>query len=123
MSRANLTEGVIMYIEEKLDQLLIKQQELISRVELFLPNIEHEKGVIHFLEITKSTFNKYISEGIFIEGLHFVKAGKKRVFIPEAIIKLKQSGVKGRRKASSKQDKLDAINQHLGIIPEYRSAV
>ena len=112
-----------MYIEDKLDELIAEQKRLLDMVELFLPNLETEKGVIHFLEITKSTFNKYISEGIFIEGLHFVKAGKKRVFIPEAIIKLKQSGVKGRRKASSKQDKLDAINQHLGIIPEYRSAV
>lgn len=112
-----------MHLEEKLDLLILKQAQLLEMVELFLPNLENEKGVIHFLEITKNTFNTYIKDDIFIEGLHFLKEKNKRIFIPDAIVRLKKSGIKGKRKTSSKQDKLDAINQHLGIIPEYRSAV
>lgn len=114
---------MIMYIEDKLDLLLTKQEELLGRVELFLPNLEYEKGVIHFLEITKNTFNKYLKNGIFIEGIHFIKEGNKRIFIPDAVIRLKKSGVKGKKISSAKQDKIDAINKQLGMIPEYRSAV
>ncbi len=112
-----------MHLEEKLDILLEKQNQLLERVELFLPDLKKEKGVIHFLEITKNTFNSYMKDGIFIEGKHFIKEGKAKVFIPDAVIELKKSGVKGKRKTSTKQDTLDAVNLQLGIIPECRSAV
>ena len=60
---------------------------------------------------------------MFIEGVHFVKAGRTRVFIPDEIIKLKKYGIKGKRKSSNKQDVLDAVNLQLGTIPLRRSAV
>jgi hypothetical protein len=112
-----------MFLEEKIDLLIDEQKQIKNMVEIFLPNLETEKGVIHFLEITKNTFNKYLNEGILQEGIHFVKDGRKRIFVPEEIVRLKKSGVKGRRKNLPKQDTLDAVNQKLGIIPEYRSAV
>ena len=112
-----------MYLEEKIDRILLEQKRLLELVELFLPNLETEKGVIHFLEITKNTFNTYIKDGIFVEGQHYVKEGTTKVFIANAIIELKKSGVKGKRKRSTKQDKLDAVNLQLGIIRECRSAV
>ena len=112
-----------MYLEEKIDKLIAEQARLVNMVELFLPNLETEKGVIHFLEITKNTFNKYVKDGVFVEGIHFIKENRKRIFIPEEIIKLKKSGIKGRRKSSNKQDKLEAVNLQLGIMPECRSAV
>lgn len=114
--------GCDMFIEEKIDKMLTEQARLIEMVKLFLPNLETEKGVVHFLEITKNTFNTYLSDGVFIEGVHFVKNGKTRVFVPEEIIKLKKSGVKGKRKMFSKQDEIDTINQHLGIISTCRHA-
>lgn len=108
-----------MYLEEKIDALLAKQNELIEMVQLFLPNLETEKGVIHFLEITKNTFNTYLSENVFMEGIHYQKINAKRVFIPEEIIKLKRIGVKGKRKKinNSKQETLDYLNKKLGIMP------
>ena len=112
-----------MYIEDKLNELLVEQKRLYKKIELFLPDISSEKGVIHFLEITKNTFNTYMKDGVFVEGQHFIKKGKTKVFIPDGIIELKKSGVKGKRKRSSKQDKLDAVNLQLGIIPMCRSAV
>jgi len=105
-----------MYLEEKLDKLIAEQKRILNMVEQFLPNLENEKGVIHFLEITKNTFNTYVKKGVFIEGYHFTIEKKSKVFIPDAIIELKKSGIKGKRKARTKQDELDAVNQQLGII-------
>jgi len=116
-------ECFIMHIEEKLDLILKEQETIREMIELFLPNLESEKGVIHFLEVTKNTFNNYISKGILVEGKHFIKKAKRKVFIPDAVIELKKSGIKGKRHASSKQDTLDAVNLQLGIIPMCRSAV
>jgi len=112
-----------MYLEQKLDLLILEQKQLIEMVKLFLPNLETEKGVIHFLEITKNTFNNYVKNDIFIEGIHFVKNERKRIFVPEEIIKLKKCGIKGKRKSSNKQDKLEAVNIQLGIMSGCRSAV
>lgn len=105
-----------MYLEEKIDQILAEQKSLHEKIKLFLPNLKSEKGVIHFLEITKNTFNTYLKNGTFVEGKHFIKEEKNKVFIPDAIVELKKSGIKGKRKTSIKQDKLDAVNKQLGII-------
>jgi len=112
-----------MYLEEKIDLLIQNQNKLLEKVELFLPNLENERSVIHFFEITKNTFNTYIKEGILSENIHYIKKGKNRIFIPDEIIKLKKSGIKGKRKTSRKQDQLDAVNKTLGIITECRRAV
>ena len=114
----------MMYLEEKIDHLLSEQKRLIDMVELFLPNLESEKGVIHFLEITKNTFNTYIKNGVLQENIHYTKEGNKRVFIPDEIVKLKKSGVKGRHKSSQQdQSTIDTVNAKLGIISECRHAV
>ena len=112
-----------MYLEEKIDLLLSEHNQLVDMVKLFLPNLETEKGVIHFLEITKNTFNTYLREKVLKEGIHYTKDERKKIFVPEEIVKLKESGIKGRRKSSNKQDKLEAVNLQLGIMPGCRSAV
>lgn len=112
-----------MYLEEKIDQILLEQKRLVEMVELFLPNLETEKGVIHFLEITKTTFNTYIKNEVLQEGLHYNKQGNKYIFIPEAIVNLKKSGVKGRHKQSAEDEAtLEAVNAKLGIIQKCRHA-
>ena len=111
-----------MYLEEKLDHLIVEQKRLREMVELFLPNLETEKGVIHFLEITKNTFNTYLNDGVFTEGVHFVKKSNIRTFVPDEIIKLKKCGIKGRHKSLTKQDEIDFVNKHFGIISTCRHA-
>ena len=114
----------MMYLEEKIDKLIVEQKRLIEMVELFLPNLETEKGVIHFLEITKATLNTYIKNEVLEENIHYAKQDGKRIFIPDAIVKLKKSGVKGRHKQTLKDEaELEAVNAKLGIIPECRHAV
>jgi hypothetical protein len=105
-----------MYLEEKLDTLIKKQKELIAMVEIFLPDLTTEKGVIHFLEITKNTFNNYMKNDVFIEGQHFVKKRGKRVFNPQEIIKLKKVGIKGKHKNNTQLDTLDFLNKKLAIM-------
>jgi hypothetical protein len=104
-----------MFLEERLLKLTEKIDLLNQKVDLFLPNLETEKGVIHFLEITKETFNSYIDRGIFIENEHFVYDGKKRIFYPDSIIELKKYGIKGKRSISSKQIEVQSIKAKLGI--------
>jgi len=114
----------MMFIEEKLDKLIAEQARLLDMVELFLPNLETEKGVIHFLEITKETLNTYIKKDILEEGVHYVKRQNRRVYLPDAIVKLKKVGVKGKRRTSKEDEaRLEAVNAKLGIISECRHAV
>lgn len=105
-----------MYVEQQIELLINEIKTLSAKVELFLPNLEDENGVIHFLEITKNTFNNYLNSGVFIEGVHFVKNGGKRKFVPSSILKLKQSGIKGKRKVSNKQDTISDIKMKLGLV-------
>ncbi|MEN4052922.1 hypothetical protein [Sulfurimonas sp. NWX79] len=107
-------------MEEKLDLILKNQKFINEKIDLFLPDISTEKGVIHFLNITKNTYNAYLNNGVLIEGIHYIVEGEKRVFNSEAVIKLKKGGVKGKhrtRATSNNQNKIDAINRQLGIIP------
>jgi len=112
-----------MYLEEKIDNLLELSEELINMIRLFLPNLETEKGVIHFLEITRNTFNSYMNQGVFVEGKHYVKNGKQKIFIPDEIVKLKQEGVKGMRKKQTKQEMTEEVKSRIGIISTGRGAV
>lgn len=106
-----------MYLEEKVEELLTKVDSLNQKVDLFLPNLETEKGVIHFLEITKDTFNNYLSKGHIVEGKHFTFEGKRRVFIAEAVIQLKKSGVKGKRSILSKEKvEINSLKNKLGLV-------
>ncbi len=110
-----------MFLEEKIDYLISEQKRLGEMVELFLPNLEREKGVIHFLEITKNTFNSYMKDEVFQENLHYTKDGNQRIFVPDEIVKLKKNGVKGRHKSSQKDKAtIDTVNAKLGIISECR---
>jgi len=104
-----------MYLEEQISMLIKLIQELSDKVDLFLPNLKSEKGVIHFLEITKETLNNYYERGYLLEGVHFTIVNNKKIFIPESIVNLKQMGIKGKRTQSTKQEQVNSIKEKLGI--------
>ena len=112
-----------MYLEEKLDLLLKQNEELKSYIKLFLPDLTTDKGVIHFLEITRNTFNTYLNNNTFIEGSHYIKEGNKRIFLSTEIINLKKLGVKGKRNKSAKQNSMEIAKASLCIMPLSRSAM
>lgn len=112
-----------MCLEDKLDLILNQQEKFNGYIELFMPDLTTEKGVIHFFEITRTTFNTYISNNTFIEGVHYIKDGKKRVFVSDKIIRLKKLGIKGKRNKNTNQDILDIANANLDMICPSRSAM
>lgn len=111
-----------MYVEEKLDLLINEIQSLREDMKLFIPDLTKEKGVIHFLEITKNTFNTYIKEDILEDGIHYTVIKNKNVFIPQAIKDFKKSGQVGRKRKNSKIETLDIINKRLSTITMSRSS-
>lgn len=111
-----------MYVEEKIDLLLEEILNLKSDIKLFFPDLTTEKGVIHFLEITKTTFNTYIKNNIFEEGVHYYNEKNCKVFFADEIIKFKQSGQVGRKRKDTNKDTLEGVKHILDIFNGSRSA-
>lgn len=111
-----------MYVEEKIDLLLKEILNLKSDIKLFLPDLTTQKGVIHFLEITKNTFDNYINNNIFEEGIHYYKDKDKRVFYSDEIINFKKSGQVGRKRKDSNKDALEGVKHILDIFSGSKSA-
>lgn len=111
-----------MYVEEKIDLLLEEILNLKSDIKLFLPDLTTQKGVIHFLEITKNTFNKYINDNIFEDGIHYYKEKEEKIFCSDEIIKFKQSGQVGRKRNDTDKNTLEGVKQRLDIFNGSKSA-
>lgn len=111
-----------MYLEEIMMQILEEIRSLNSSINLFLPDLTTQNGVIHFLEITKTTFNTYIKNNIFEEGVHYYNEKNCKVFFADEIIKFKQSGQVGRKRKDTNKDNLEGVKQRLGIFNGSRSA-
>jgi hypothetical protein len=104
-----------MYLEEKLDKLIDLMQSLEKKVDIFIPDLTTERGVMSLIGVSKETINSYYERAILVENIHFIFEGKKRVFFPEAIIKLKKEGIKGKRTQSRKQEQVNSLKEKLGI--------
>jgi hypothetical protein len=90
-----------MYLEQKLDEILKKLDKQEKMIKLFVPDLSKKKEVQHFLQITRQTMDKYIDENTIQNGVHYyLDAKENMVFIPDAIIELKQSGVKYKREST-----------------------
>lgn len=111
-----------MYLEEKIDLLLKQNNQLLEYMKLFLPDLSKEKDVIHFLAITKNTYNKYIKENILQEGIHYFKNDKQLTFDVNEIIKFKSSGQVGRKRNDKKKDNLESLNGIFNIMNMSKSA-
>lgn len=84
-----------MYDGQKLDLLLEKFEDIQDTLKMFIPNLQHKRNVLIFLDITEPTLNHYINEGVLEENVHYEKINKNKLsFIPEAIIALKKLGIK-----------------------------
>lgn len=111
-----------MYLEEIMMQILEEIRSLNSSMNLFLPDVTTQNGVIHFLEITKTTFNTYIKNNIFEEGVHYYNEKNSKVFFADEIKKFKQSGQVGRKRKDTNKDTLEGVKQRLDILKGSKSA-
>jgi len=74
-------------------QIVLTEIALLKKqLDIFIPDLNLEKEVIHFLCIDKRTFKKYIDEGRLEEGVHYYNDSNKRIYIPDAIIAFKKGG-------------------------------
>lgn len=106
-----------MYLEEKLALILEKLDRQEAMLKLFVPDLTKKKEVQHFLQITRQTMEIYISDSRIANGVHyFLDENQNLVFIPAAIIELKQSGIKYKKNRNTAQNLADNIISSIGSI-------
>jgi len=101
-----------MYLEETLKKILEKVEKQEKLLQLFIPDLTKKKEVMHFLGVTRQTFEKYLKEQIVEENKHYYLDDKNSmVFIPDAVIELKMQGVRYKRdtKAPASIDILNSM--------------
>ncbi|HQS65914.1 MAG TPA: hypothetical protein PLM93_01855 [Sulfuricurvum sp.] len=97
-----------MFVEEKLDLVLIKIEEQQQLLELFIPDLRKKKNVASFLGITVQCLENWIkdSDSPMEEGVHYRFDSRGALeLISSAIILLKRTGkYKNRRKQIHDED-------------------
>jgi hypothetical protein len=95
-----------MFVEEKLDLVLIKIEEQQQLLELFIPNLRKKRHVATFLNVTEQCLDNWIkhSDSPIEEGVHYRFNSRGALeFISSAIILLKRTGgYKNRREIKKK---------------------
>ncbi len=106
-----------MYLEQKLDTILKKLEKQEQMMQLFVPDLSKKKEVMHFLQITRQTMDKYLAENRIANGVHYLLDDEENiVYIPGAIIELKQSGIKYKGNRNTKQSKTKNILADMGMV-------
>jgi hypothetical protein len=95
-----------MFVEEKLDLVLIKIEEQQQLLELFIPNLRKKRHVATFLNVTEQCLDNWIkdSDSPIEEGVHYHFNSRGALeFISSAIILLKRTGGYKNRRESKKE--------------------
>ncbi len=104
-----------MFLEERLDQILEKQQKLEEMLQLFIPDLTKKKSVEHFLQISRQTMATYLNDGVLKKDVHYYLDDKgAQVFIPNAIIEFKKSGGKAKARKTRMGKKMEVLEQ-MGV--------
>lgn len=81
---------------ELIPELFSKIKNMEERMQKLTPPITSKKDVAKFLQRSESTVNRYMSDGLLIEGQHYYrKNGKILVFIEDAIIEFRHNLSRG----------------------------
>lgn len=81
---------------ELIPLLLNKIEIMEARMKKLMPPITNKEEVAKFLGKSKSTINRYMQEGLLVEGIHFHrKNGTILVFIEDAITDFRDKLNKG----------------------------
>lgn len=88
-----------------LDELKLLKKEIEVIKLSVVPNLDltKAKGVMAYLDISKSTLDRKVREGEFKKGIHYIqnKIGENKRYIPEAIKQYKQQSNKYKVKYSA----------------------
>jgi len=84
-----------MYLEEILKQILHRLDEQQTLLEITLNSLTTSKAVASFLGVSPRTIQLWVKQKKLLEGKHFFRDGKRLVFIPAAILEIKNNPYAG----------------------------
>jgi hypothetical protein len=84
-----------MYLEEILKQILDRLDEQQALLQVTLNSLTTSKAVASFLGVSPRTIQLWVKQRKLQDGKHYYRDGKRLVFIPAAILELKNNPYKG----------------------------
>ncbi|WP_456430546.1 helix-turn-helix domain-containing protein [Nitratifractor sp.] len=99
-------------LENTLKNILQEMRDQKELLRIVLSSLTGSKQVATFLGVSPRTIEGWVRKGIFVEGEHYYRQGKRLVFIPDAIIEFKRHPERRRPKQQPKPPapKTEAIN-------------
>jgi len=108
-------------LENTLKTILQEVKDQKELLQIVLTSLTTSKQVASFLGVSQRTIEGWVKKGIFIEGVHFNRSGKRLVFNPDAIIEFKRNRHKNKNKNVENKDippKINVINPTAKRIVE-----
>jgi len=84
-----------MYLEEILKQILDRLDEQQALLQVTLNSLTNTKAVASFLGVSPRTIQLWVKQKKLQDGKHYYRDGKRLVFIPAAVLELKNNPYKG----------------------------
>jgi len=84
-----------MYLEEMLKQILDRLDEQQALLQFTLNSLTSTKAVASFLGVSPRTIQLWVKQKKLLDGTHYYRDGKRLIFIPAAILELKNNPYKG----------------------------
>jgi hypothetical protein len=84
-----------MYLEEILKEILHRLDEQQTLLQVTLNSLTTSKAVASFLGVSPRTIQLWVKQKKLQDGKHYYRDGKRLVFIPAAILELKNNPYKG----------------------------
>ncbi len=107
-------------LENTLKTILQEVRDQKELLQVVLTSLTTSKQVASFLGVTQRTIEVWVKKGIFEEGVHFNRNGKRLVFNPDAIVDFKRNRHK-RKRVKAKEvitPKINVINPTAKRIVE-----
>jgi len=98
-------------LENTLKQILEEVKDQKELLQVVLSSLTTSRQVAAFLGVSQRTIELWVKKGIFQDGEHYYRNGKRLVFIPDAIIEFKKRPKeRTRQKEKPKDTKIENIN-------------
>ncbi len=82
-------------LENTLKEILHRLDEQQALLQVTLNSLTTSKAVANFLGISQRTIQLWVKQNKLQDGKHYYRDGKRLVFIPAAILELKNNPYKG----------------------------
>jgi hypothetical protein len=101
-------------LENTLKQILEEVKDQKELLQVVLSSLTSSRQVAAFLGVSQRTIELWVKKGIFKDGEHYYRNGKRLVFIPAAVIEFKKHpekrGARQEEEPKSQVAKTESIN-------------